>query len=83
MTADSCLGVRAVGARGTRVGVGSKLFLTALTVVVLMFCTTSNGASILSGVVTEVTICLVGLMQGMVGVFALGLGKQVSAGGTW
>ncbi len=36
MTADSCSGVRAVGARGMRAGTGSVLFLAGLTVGVSM-----------------------------------------------
>ena len=36
MVADSCSGVRAVGARGMRTGVGSVLFLAILTEEVLM-----------------------------------------------
>ncbi len=36
MTADSCSGVRAVGARGMRAGAGSVLFLMTITVEVLM-----------------------------------------------
>ena len=36
MTADSCSGVRAVGARGMRAGAGSVLFLMTLTVEVLI-----------------------------------------------
>ncbi len=37
MTADSCSGVRAVGARGMRAEVGSVLFLAIVTVEVSMF----------------------------------------------
>jgi hypothetical protein len=47
------------------------------------FCIASNDASKLSGVATSVAICFVGLTQGVVGGFALGLGKQASTRGTW
>jgi hypothetical protein len=49
MTADSCSGVRAVGARGMRAGAGSVLFLVILTEEVLMvvevlgYCQLVNG----------------------------------------